>query len=146
MPLDLHLVQELLALRNRLREVVERAEPSPTGLWPAAGALEPAADVWESTDEVVVEIELPGARSADISLRLDDDELVVSGRLPTGAGEDARYLRMERPRGAFSRRIPLPVEVTGTPRARLRGGVLSVHMAKAAASRRRTIPVHQEGQ
>ncbi len=147
MALDIRLVQELLALRNRLREAVDRAEsPSTgTGLWPEATGLEPAVDVWESAGEVVVEIELPGARSADISLRLDDHELIVTGRRPAGAGEDARYLRMERPRGAFSRHIPLPVEVTGKPRASLRSGVLRVHMPKAAASQRRTIPVHQEG-
>ncbi len=146
MALDLRLVQELLALRNRLRDALERGEPSlDVRLWPEAAVLEPAVDVWENADEIVVEIELPGARPADISLRLDNAELIVTGLLPTAAGEDARYLRMERPRGAFSRRIPLPVEVTGQPRATLRGGVLRVRMPKAAAACRRTIPVYQEG-
>lgn len=147
MALDSRFVQGLLALRSHLREALERAEsPAPgVGLWPEAAGLEPAVDVWESAEEVVVEIELPGARAADISLRLDDHDLVVSGLLPSEASEDARYLRMERPRGAFSRQIPLPVEVTGEPRAILRSGILRVHMPKAAATQRRTIPVHQEG-
>lgn len=147
MALDIRLVQELLALRNRLREAVDRAEPpSPgAGMWPEAAGLEPAVDVWESAEEIVVEIELPGARATDIALRLENHELIVTGVLPSEINEDARYLRMERPRGAFARHIPLPVEVAGEPRATLRGGVLRVHMPKAAATQRRTIPVLPEG-
>jgi len=147
MALDIRLVQELLALRNRLRDALEHGESShpAAGLWPEGAGLEPAVDVWESAEELVVEVELPGARPGDISLRLDDRVLIVTGVLPTAAGEDARYLRMERPRGAFSRHVPLPGEVIGEPRAILRNGVLRVHLPKAAASQRRTIPVHQEG-
>jgi len=147
MALDIRLVQELLALRNRLREALEGSDsPLPMGgLWPEGAGLEPAVDVWESAEELVVEVELPGARPGDISLRLADHILIVTGVLPTPAGEDARYLRMERPRGAFARHVPLPVEVTGESRAILRSGVLRVHLPKATASQRRPIPVQEEG-
>lgn len=144
---DARLVQELLALRSRLREVIERAQSTPAGAdpWPEPGRLEPAVDVWESATEILVEVELPGARPADVNLRLEGNELVVAGLLPSETDEGARYLRMERPRGAFSRHIPIPVEVAGDPRATLRSGVLRVRIPKAAAPARRTIAVTKEG-
>lgn len=147
MVLDIRLAQELLALRNRLRDALEQAEARALGGsgWPGPHALEPAVDVWETAEEVVVEVELPGARVADITLRLDGQVLLVAGHLPSEVEENARYLRMERPRGAFSRHIPLPVDVAGEPRATLRGGVLRVSLPRAEAPRHRRIPVQQEG-
>lgn len=145
MALDTRLVQELLTLRSRLREALERADAGGAGVWPEGGELEPAVDVWESAEDVVVEIEVPGARVSDISLRLEGNALVVSGRLPADGEEGGRYLRMERPRGAFSRHLPLPVAVSGDPRARLRNGVLRVTIPKSATVARRTIPVLEEG-
>lgn len=147
MVLDIRLVQDLLALRNRLREAVELAEPLPStsSVWPGPHALHPAVDVWETAEEVVVEVELPGARVADITLRLEGQALLVAGQLPKEADEDARYLRMERTRGRFSRHIPLPVDIVGEPRATLRSGVLRVLLPRAEAPQRRRIPVHQEG-
>ena len=145
MALDMRLVQELLALRSRLREVMKRAEAGEAGVWPEGGELEPAADVWESANEVTVEIDVPGARVSDISLRLEHNVLVVKGLLPPEGEEGGRYLRMERPRGAFSRHFPMPMPVGGQPRARLHNGVLRVTIPKADTSQRRTIPVLQEG-
>ncbi len=136
--LDWRAVRELMALGARLREATERAllPASPVSVG-APAAFEPPLNVWESDGEVIVEAELPGARSNEIDLRLEGETLVVAGELPSegGVGSGA-YLRVERPRGRFYRAVPLPAEVSGETRATLRNGVLRVTLPKAGRARR----------
>jgi HSP20 family protein len=143
--LDWRVVRELMAVGERLRQVVERAllPSSPVALTRQA-TFEPSVDVWENDSEVLIEAELPGSRSGDIDLRLEGGSLVLSGQLPEKAEPTSSYLRVERPRGHFHRVIALPTDVTGEPRATLRGGVLQVRLPKAAPTRRR-VSIVREG-
>ena len=61
--LDWRVVRELMAVGERLREVVERAllPPSSVALTRPV-TFEPLVDVWENDTEVIVEAELPGSR------------------------------------------------------------------------------------
>jgi HSP20 family protein len=142
--LDWHVVRELMAVGERLREVVERAllPSSPVAVTQPA-AFEPPIDVWETDTELIVEAEIPGSRSDDIALRLEGSSLVLSGELPDVAPRGA-YLRIERPRGRFHRTVTLPVEVTGEPRATMRGGVLRVHLPKSRRAHHR-VEIVREG-
>jgi HSP20 family protein len=143
--LDWRVVRELMAVGERLREVVEQALlPRPRRLTRPV-TFEPLVDVWETDTEVIVEAELPGSRGGDIDLRLEGSSLVLSGELPESAQPLGSYLRIERPRGHFHRAVSLPVEVAGEPRANLRGGVLQVRMPKAPAPSRRRVSIAREG-
>jgi HSP20 family protein len=136
--LDYRMVQELLALRNRVRELIDRAVIPPSSAFVTeTTTFEPPLDVWDSDAEVVVEAELPGVRSADVEVRLEGDVLTLSGTISGEADEGAHFLRMERPRGRFSRAIRLPAPVTGESRATLRHGLLTVRLPKPAAKARR---------
>jgi HSP20 family protein len=143
--LDWRVVRELMAVGERLREVVERAllPSSPVALTRPA-TFEPLLDVWENDAEVIVEAELPGSRSGEVDLRLEGTALVLSGELPERAEPRGSYLRIERPRGRFHRVISLPVEVVGEPRATLRSGILQVRLPKATPARRR-VNIIREG-
>jgi HSP20 family protein len=143
--LDWRVVRELMAVGERLREVVERALlPSSPVAVARPTTFEPPIDVWESDSEVIVEAELPGSRSADIKLHLEGNSLMLSGKLPESSEPRGAYLRIERPRGRFHRVVALPVDVAGSPTAALRGGVLQVRLPKAAGSRRR-VSIVREG-
>jgi HSP20 family protein len=144
--LDWRVVRELMAVGERLRDVVERAllPPSSVALTRPV-TFEPLVDVWENDTEVIVEAELPGSRGGDIELRLEGGSLVLSGELPESAQPRGSYLRIERPRGRFHRLVSLPVDVAGEPRATLRGGVLQVRMPKAPAASRRRVSIVREG-
>jgi HSP20 family protein len=136
--LDWRAVRELMAVGDRLRDLVERAMlPSSPMAVVRPAAFEPLIDVWENDREVIVEAELPGSRSDNIELRLEAGALVLSGALPEPVEPHGTYLRIERPRGRFHRVIPLPSEVRGEPRATMRGGVLRVRLPKAEVARRR---------
>jgi HSP20 family protein len=143
--LDWRVVRELMAVGERLREVVERAllPSSPVAVTQPA-AFEPPIDVWETDTELIVEAEIPGSRSDDVGLRLEGSSLVLSGELPDVAEPRGAYLRIERPRGRFHRTVPLPVEVTGEPRATMRGGVLQVRLPKSRRTHRR-VEIVREG-
>ena len=140
-----HVLRELLALRARFNEFFEKAllpSSSPAAVAPG-GSHEPQADVWEDGSRLVVEVELPGVAHADLDVRLEGDDLVVGGQSAADAPPGCSYLRIERPRGRFGRRIELPVAVTGSPRATLKNGVLTVTLEPVARARR--IPVLHEG-
>ncbi len=143
--LDWRTVRELMALRARLKELMERALlPNTPVLAGGVPSFECPVDVWENDAEVVVEAELPGAATENVEARLDGDSLVLTGDLPAPPEGRSAYLRIERYRGPFRRVVPLPAEVSGEPVATLHAGVLQVRLPKQA-SRRRRIAVVQEG-
>ena len=143
---DWRAVRELMALGARLRETAERALSPPSSVVLANPvAFEPLVDVWESEDEVIVEAELPGARSGDIDVRLEGDTLILSGELVEDSDLSTRYLRIERPRGRFHRAVALPTAVTCKTTATLGDGVLQVKLPKAVGEGRRRVAIAKEG-
>jgi HSP20 family protein len=142
--LDWRTVRELMALRLRLKELMERAMlPDASAVSGSVPPFECPVDVWESDAEVVVEAELPGAAADTVEARIEGDALVLTGELPRPPEGSGAYLRIERFRGPFRRVVDLPAEVSGEPVATLRAGVLQVRLPKRA-SRRRHIVVEQE--
>ncbi|HPC84533.1 MAG TPA: Hsp20/alpha crystallin family protein [Thermoanaerobaculaceae bacterium] len=136
---------ELLRLTQRLRELLEPGTPLPDVLVMAAGPapVGPVADLRETSDEVIVEVEVPGCPPDRLSLTLDDNVLVLQGEYAEPAEPGAAFLRVERPRGRFCRSIPLPAEVAMPPEAVLSRGVLTVRMRRAPEHTRRRVPVRE---
>jgi HSP20 family protein len=138
-------VRELKDLRLRLADLVETALlPASSGPFPTAESrFDPPLDLYETDDAVVVEMELPGIDATQVAVNIVDNTLIVSGRAaePEPGGV---FFRIERPRGAFGRAIPIPVHVTATSTARLRHGVLEVTLVKSPAARRRVVALTEE--
>jgi HSP20 family protein len=127
---DLFAIQEKV---NRLFEdTIHRSEFPDEGL--DAALWSPAADVYETSEEIVLNIELPGVRLEDVRLDAVDGKLRVSGHRRAGNGAEPRhFVRMERIYGAFSREFPVPSSLDpGQIKATLRSGVLRVVAPKAA--------------
>ncbi len=102
----------------------------------------PALNVWEDSDNVFVEAELPGLELDDIELLITGDELTIKGERKDAGGEDHTYHRRERAAGCFSRVLRLPVDVKADDvAATLRDGVLLVTMPKAEEVRPRKVEV-----
>lgn len=106
---------------------------------PDEGAWAPPADVYETGDAVVVEVEVPGTPADALHVVLEDDVLLVEGvkaaTLAPGAGARAeRFLCAERIAGPFRRVLPLPHPVDGGQAwARLRDGLLTVTLPRRRA-------------
>src|SRR3974390_1194198 len=67
----------------------------------------PAVDLTETGQEYVLDVDLPGLKPQEVQVRVDTDELSISGqRVPRHPGGE--HVRIERPSGEFVRRLPLP--------------------------------------
>lgn len=91
----------------------------------------PNVDILESEDGVVVKVELPGVRAADVRLSTGGGVLTIEGVKHDPETPDAAVLARERPEGRFRRSLPVPVPVnTRQARATLADGVLRVEFPK----------------
>ncbi len=136
---DLFAIQEKV---NRLfEETIHRTEFPEEGLDTALWS--PAADVYETPEEIILNIELPGVRLADVRLEALDGKLRVSGhRRADDDVEPRHFVRMERIYGSFSRDFAVPASLDPDMiKATLRGGVLKVVAPKA--QRGQSIAVEQ---
>ncbi|MCU0291656.1 MAG: Hsp20/alpha crystallin family protein [Thermoanaerobaculaceae bacterium] len=136
---------ELLRLTQHLRELLEGATSHPDGpVMPAGSAsAEPAADVRETDDGVIVDFELPGCDPDRLTLTLAENVLRLHGEYADPGEPGAAFLRVERPRGRFSRAIDLPGELASPPEATLARGVLTVRLHKAPRPPKRRVPVRE---
>jgi hypothetical protein len=76
----------------------------------AAGWWRPAADVEETAEAYLVELELPGVKQEDISVELSGGELVVSDEVKER--ERVGFLRSKTRRvGRFDYRLSLPADI-----------------------------------
>lgn len=114
---------------------------------PAATASErfwaPICDMWETKDDVVVALDLPGVNEKDVSVSITGDLLSVKGerRHQQEVSEDG-YHRLERAYGRFERAIQLPVPCQPDKvKATYRDGVLTVTLPKAEQVRAKEIKV-----
>ncbi|XP_057799867.1 17.3 kDa class II heat shock protein-like [Salvia miltiorrhiza] len=90
------------------------------------------ADVKEYPASYAVVVDMPGIAAADITVQLEDDNvLVVSGERRREKEEGVKYLRMERRHGKFMRKFPLPENAdVDAISAVCRDGVLTVTVRK----------------
>jgi HSP20 family protein len=65
----------------------------------------PAADIYETQNDLVVKLDLPGIQDKDIDLRVEGNTLTIRGerKFEREASED-NYFRVERAYGVFTRR------------------------------------------
>jgi HSP20 family protein len=106
MPLRPDPLKELLDLQERMNRLFdetlgrERLQ-EPTSLH---GTWMPVADVFETPEMYVVELELPGLSRDEIEIQAQGDELVVRGeRRPNRSSRPDAFYRLERRQGPFAR-------------------------------------------
>jgi HSP20 family protein len=97
-------------------------------------ALTPAADVYETDGEVVVELEVPGFDEKQLEIEIRDHTLSVIGEREEETERKEKTLRLrERLEKRFERRFELPTDVDGEHvKAEYAKGVLTVHVPKTA--------------
>jgi HSP20 family protein len=103
----------------------------------------PALDVWETEDEIVYALDLPGIPEDKISVELDEGALTISAeRERTEEESTDRFYRFERRYGTFTRTFGVPQGVTESDvQADYKDGVLEVHVKKPEQPKPKRIQV-----
>ena len=103
----------------------------------------PALDLYQSNDNVIAVVELPGMRKEDIEISLHDGTLTISGeRKRENSSNGDKAERTERYVGTFRRSIALPTRVdAGKVSATYRDGILTVTLPKAEEVKPKQIQV-----
>ena len=135
------LLPEFETMERRFRRMFEGMPLMPAFL--PSGAATPAADVYETPSEVVVELEVPGYAEEELGLELSDRTLTVRGlREQITDGCEKSFALHERLEHTFERTFVLPPDVDSERiTAEFERGVLKVHAPKLPTTRHRTIPI-----
>ncbi len=89
-------------------------------------------DMYETDKELVVEVGVPGFKSEDIKIRVDEDQLIIEAKKEERKEEkEGNYYRKEIRRGSFKKIISLPYVVNpDKAKAKLEEGILKVTFPK----------------
>jgi HSP20 family protein len=104
----------------------------------------PAADVLETADEIVVEVDLPGHKQEELQIKVDGDVLTIEAERKAERAQQKgdSYHRSERIIGRFARSFTLPANVDSTrTAAKYEAGVLQIRLPKREEAKPRTIKV-----
>ncbi|MEN3320842.1 MAG: hypothetical protein V7643_4244 [Mycobacterium sp.] len=124
---------------------MDRLVQSVIGSTGGDGTWIPSADIFETDDAYDIEVELPGVRREDVDVRLNGNELVVTGELKERKREGL-FRRRTRRRGEFEFRVTLPGDLRADDvEASLAYGVLRVHVPKAQSGKPSNIQVTESG-
>ena len=132
--------RELTDLQARMGQLMQSVfEP----LEEATRSWRPLADISETDDGYVLEVELPGVKREDISIDVTGNQLTISGEFKE---KEKRGLLRSRTRrvGRFEYRTFLPQDVDADKvTASLAEGVLNVSVPKSATAKPRKVEITQ---
>jgi HSP20 family protein len=150
--------RDALSLREAMDRLLEQSIISPRGgAGTTRGAQTLPIDLWETSDNLVVRVPLPGVKpeSDDVDISVDGSTLTIRAKLPDAAGEGdeagegaggaeqrVRWIAREVPRGDAQRSVELPVAVDADrASAHFANGLLVLTLPKAQTARPRRINV-----
>jgi HSP20 family protein len=102
----------------------------------------PAADIYETSETVILVMDMPGVCFDCAHVNIMDDELVVTGHVTHGEDQDDYVLYREYDVGHYHRHFGLPPTIDRNKiDAVMADGVLTVTMPKAEQAKPRRIPI-----
>jgi HSP20 family protein len=132
---------------NLLQNQMNRLFDSALQAWPGESngttSWVPAADIYESDEDLVVNLDLPGIDPKMVDVRVENNVLTIRGERQFAQKQNTEnYHRVERSYGAFGRSFTLSTSVNPERiRATYQSGVLSIVMPKAEAAKPRKIQI-----
>jgi HSP20 family protein len=132
--------REIEDLQDRMGQLVDGL----FGLVPPTAAMRmpmAPADIEETDDAYMVELDMPGVKPQDINLEARENELRVSGEIKEKERKGILRRQM-RPVGEFEHVVALPGEIDPNKvDARLSDGVLTVRLGKSQVRQPRRVEV-----
>jgi len=137
---------ELQAATNRLNQLFNEAftgYPFQGEDSPLVGTWMPPVDVMENKDQVRIVAELPGVKSEDVRISMENNVLTIRGEKQHAAEQNGEKVhRYERAYGVFERSFTVPTTVDAEKiSAHYENGVLTVELPKTERAKPRQISV-----
>jgi len=105
----------------------------------------PLVDVIEERDTIRLVAELPGVKSEDVRISLENNVLTLQGEKKAEERQDDKVYRFERTYGMFERSFTLPATIDANKIvAKFESGLLTVLLPKVEAAKPRQITVKVE--
>jgi HSP20 family protein len=103
----------------------------------------PAADIYETKDDYVFKLEVPGLNKDDLNVELKDHTLLIKGeKKEEKEVKKDDYHRIESYSGTFSRSFVLPKDIDSKKvNASLKDGVLELRVPKTEEQKPKAIPI-----
>lgn len=114
-----------------------------TEVRPVKEFFAPDMDVYETDNEVVIEVEIPGIDRKDVKITVEENILKISGEKKVEREQKGKnYYYVERSTGKFERAIRLPdyVDVEKI-KAEYKNGVLTIKVPKKEERKKKVIEV-----
>lgn len=105
--------------------------------------IRPAMDIYQTKDNVIVELQLGGVDPKDVELSVENDVLTVKGEMREEKEEKEKdYYFKEIRKGSFVRSASLPAHVKGDEaKAESKNGMLKITIPKADKKAVKQIPI-----
>lgn len=136
-------------LRKELERLLEKAkdqgEKALDAIGLRGGQWQPPVDLTETTDEVIIAVDVPGLTADQLGLEIVGNMLTISGERGEGSATTTEVVHLrQRPSGKFSRSIPLPISVNHEKIvAEVHNGVLTIRLAKAERAKAHKVPINE---
>jgi HSP20 family protein len=135
-------MRDMVTLRDAMDRLFDEAFTRPwSDGWRGSGM--PAIDMYQTDDEVVVKVAVPGFKPDDVQISVTGDLLTIRGE--TKEAEDTKekaYHMREHRYGAFERTISLPTAVVSDKaQAEFENGILNITLPKAEEVKPKLITV-----
>jgi len=134
--------RDLVTLREAMDRLFAESFVRPVTAFPVTG-VEPAVDVYQTKDEIVVKAALPGLNPDEIEISVTGELLTIRGEFKQDEKiEEGGYLRQERQYGQFCREFSLPTLVMADKaKADFEHGILTLRLPKTEAVKPKSISV-----
>lgn len=126
-------IENIDSMQREMEQVLDQfATRKPPSIRFSPRAWEPAIDMYETPQAVVVLVELAGLRQEDIDITVHAKNLLIRGeRRESQEGNKRTYYQMEISKGHFERGILLPMAVDiDQTKASYNDGILEIILPK----------------
>ena len=134
---------EMSLLQNQMNRLFDIALQGWPGESNGTTSWMPAADIYESDNELVVNLDLPGVDPKAVDVRVENNVLSIRGERQFDEKQNKEnFHRVERSYGPFARSFNLSTSVAPDKiRANYKAGVLSITLPKAEEAKPKRIEI-----
>ena len=135
-------VREMMTLREAMDRLFDDAFTRPLNVR-EGGWSSPAVDMFQTDDEVVVKVALPGFKADEVQINVTGDVLTLRGEVKQQEEKKERAWHIREQRwNSFERSIALPTDVKADrASADFENGILTITLPKAEEVKPKTITV-----